>query len=188
MSAFHGYPPTHSVYTRTHLTPLTHTLCTLYTHTHTHCVHYTHTHTHTHTLGETGLGKSTLINTLFKSKISRSTCTPPPHPVPRTTEVNSVSHGKLTIACWTLCVCVYSDPMCVYPDPVCVCVCVCVCVQWWRNKEWDSSSRSRTLQALVIISTMTNGKWSIWQGVIQGKGGISPPLAPISPPLFAFRY
>jgi len=43
-------------------------------------------------VGESGLGKSTLVNTLFKSKISRSTCTPGPHPIPRTTEINSVSH------------------------------------------------------------------------------------------------
>ena len=44
--------------------------------------------------GESGLGKSTLVNTLFKSKISRTACTPGPHPIPSTTEVNSVSHGK----------------------------------------------------------------------------------------------
>ena len=44
--------------------------------------------------GESGLGKSTLVNTLFKSKISRTACTPGPHPIPSTTEVNSVSHGE----------------------------------------------------------------------------------------------
>lgn len=44
-------------------------------------------------IGESGLGKSTLVNTLFKSKISRTACTPGPHPIPSTTEVNSVSHG-----------------------------------------------------------------------------------------------
>lgn len=43
-------------------------------------------------VGESGLGKSTLVNTLFKSRISRQTCTPGPHEVPRTIEVNSVSH------------------------------------------------------------------------------------------------
>ena len=43
--------------------------------------------------GESGLGKSTLVNTLFKSKISRTACTPGPHAIPSTTEVNSVSHG-----------------------------------------------------------------------------------------------
>jgi len=43
-------------------------------------------------VGESGLGKSTLVNTLFKSKISRTACTPGPHPIPSTTEVNSVSH------------------------------------------------------------------------------------------------
>lgn len=43
-------------------------------------------------VGETGLGKSTLINTLFKSKISRTSCTPPPHGIPETVEISSVSH------------------------------------------------------------------------------------------------
>ncbi|XP_003384519.1 PREDICTED: neuronal-specific septin-3-like [Amphimedon queenslandica] len=43
-------------------------------------------------VGESGLGKSTLVNTLFKSKISRTSCTPGPHIIPKTTEVNSVSH------------------------------------------------------------------------------------------------
>ena len=43
-------------------------------------------------VGESGLGKSTLINTLFKSKISRTSCTPPPHTIPQTVEVSSVSH------------------------------------------------------------------------------------------------
>ena len=43
-------------------------------------------------VGESGLGKSTLVNTLFKSKISRTSCTPGPHPIPRTTEISSVSH------------------------------------------------------------------------------------------------
>lgn len=46
------------------------------------------------TTGETGLGKSTLINTLFKSKISRTSCTPPPHTIPQTVEISSVSHGE----------------------------------------------------------------------------------------------
>lgn len=43
-------------------------------------------------VGESGLGKSTLINTLFKARISRSTCTPPQDDIPKTTQVNSVSH------------------------------------------------------------------------------------------------
>ena len=50
-----------------------------------------------HYLGESGLGKSTLVNTLFKAKISRTSCTPPPHPIPQTVEVSSVSHGELTL-------------------------------------------------------------------------------------------
>lgn len=52
------------------------------------------TYTGALSLGESGLGKSTLINTLFKSKISRTSCTPGPHIIPKTTEVNSVSHGR----------------------------------------------------------------------------------------------
>ena len=44
--------------------------------------------------GETGLGKSTLINTLFRAKISRTSATPGPHAIPHTTEVMSVSHGE----------------------------------------------------------------------------------------------
>lgn len=43
-------------------------------------------------VGETGLGKSTLINTLFRAKISRASATPGPHSIPPTTEVMSVSH------------------------------------------------------------------------------------------------
>lgn len=48
-------------------------------------------------VGESGLGKSTMINTLFRSKLSRPSCTPGAHQIPATTEVNSVSHGKLSI-------------------------------------------------------------------------------------------
>lgn len=43
-------------------------------------------------VGESGLGKSTMINTLFRSKLSRPSCTPGQHLIPPTTEVNSVSH------------------------------------------------------------------------------------------------
>ena len=46
-------------------------------------------------VGESGLGKSTMINTLFRSKLSRPSCTPGQHLIPPTTEVNSVSHGKV---------------------------------------------------------------------------------------------
>ena len=61
------------------------------------CIHGLHTRAHTHgTTGETGLGKSTLINTLFRAKISRSSATPGPHAIPPTTEVMSVSHGTWT--------------------------------------------------------------------------------------------
>lgn len=44
-------------------------------------------------VGESGLGKSTMVNTLFRSKISRTACVVGPHPIPSTTEVNSVCHG-----------------------------------------------------------------------------------------------
>ncbi|KAL3224562.1 hypothetical protein MRX96_026531 [Rhipicephalus microplus] len=51
-------------------------------------------------VGRSGLGKSTLINTLFKANISRRSCTkkgsegtePAPYIIPKTTEVKSVSH------------------------------------------------------------------------------------------------
>ncbi|KAH9365681.1 hypothetical protein HPB48_018258 [Haemaphysalis longicornis] len=51
--------------------------------------------------GRSGLGKSTLINTLFKANISRRSCMkkgssdsaePVPYVIPKTTEVKSVSH------------------------------------------------------------------------------------------------
>ena len=48
-------------------------------------------------VGESGLGKSTMINTLFRSKLSRPTCTPGAHQIPATTEVNSVSHGMILL-------------------------------------------------------------------------------------------
>ncbi|XP_064478921.1 neuronal-specific septin-3-like isoform X2 [Ornithodoros turicata] len=49
-------------------------------------------------VGRSGLGKSTLINTLFKANISRRSCakksqdTPSPYIIPKTTEVKSISH------------------------------------------------------------------------------------------------
>ena len=55
-----------------------------------------HSHTLSRYTGETGLGKSTLINTLFRAKISRTAATPGPHSIPPTTEVMSVSHGMWT--------------------------------------------------------------------------------------------
>ena len=44
--------------------------------------------------GESGLGKSTLVNTLFKSKVSRNSCAPDENPMPKTVDVRSVSHGQ----------------------------------------------------------------------------------------------
>ena len=48
-------------------------------------------------VGESGLGKSTMINTLFRARLSRPSCTPGQHVMPPTTEVNCVSHGKILI-------------------------------------------------------------------------------------------
>ncbi|XP_069761572.1 neuronal-specific septin-3-like isoform X8 [Narcine bancroftii] len=44
-------------------------------------------------VGESGLGKSTLVNTLFKSKVSRKSCTPNyMERIPRTVELQAISH------------------------------------------------------------------------------------------------
>lgn len=44
--------------------------------------------------GQSGLGKSTLMNTLFKSKVSRSSAQPSPQErIPKTIEIKSISHG-----------------------------------------------------------------------------------------------
>ncbi|XP_048465640.1 neuronal-specific septin-3-like [Rhincodon typus] len=44
-------------------------------------------------VGESGLGKSTLVNTLFKSKVSRKSCTPNfTEKIPRTVELQTISH------------------------------------------------------------------------------------------------
>ena len=43
-------------------------------------------------VGESGLGKSTMINTLFRGKVSRQSCTPHPEPLPSTVKINSVCH------------------------------------------------------------------------------------------------
>ena len=46
-------------------------------------------------LGQSGLGKSTLMNTLFKSKVSRkSVMGTGEERIPKTIEIKSVSHGK----------------------------------------------------------------------------------------------
>ena len=45
--------------------------------------------------GQSGLGKSTLINTLFKSKISRKSVQPPSEErIPKTIEIKSITHGE----------------------------------------------------------------------------------------------
>jgi len=43
-------------------------------------------------VGGSGLGKSTLVNTIFKSKVSRSTCKPEDYTTPKTVEIKSISH------------------------------------------------------------------------------------------------
>lgn len=45
--------------------------------------------------GQSGLGKSTLMNTLFKSKVSRkSVLGTAEEKIPKTIEIKSISHGK----------------------------------------------------------------------------------------------
>lgn len=45
--------------------------------------------------GQSGLGKSTLMNTLFKSKVSRRSVLPgPQEKIPKTVEIKSISHGE----------------------------------------------------------------------------------------------
>lgn len=45
--------------------------------------------------GQSGLGKSTLVNTLFKSKVSRKSCTPNyEEKISKTVELHAVSHGE----------------------------------------------------------------------------------------------
>ena len=58
---------THTPYTHTAHTPLTHTGAThTHTYTHIHTAHTGHTHwSYTPPAGESGLGKSTLVNSLF---------------------------------------------------------------------------------------------------------------------------
>ena len=47
-------------------------------------------------LGQSGLGKSTLMNTLFKSKVSRkSVMGTGEERIPKTIEIKSISHGAL---------------------------------------------------------------------------------------------
>lgn len=47
--------------------------------------------------GQSGLGKSTLVNTLFKSKVSRKSCTPNyEEKISKTVKLHSVSHGEST--------------------------------------------------------------------------------------------
>lgn len=49
--------------------------------------------------GQSGLGKSTLVNTLFKSKVSRKSCTPNyEEKISKTVHLQSVSHSEY----WTL--------------------------------------------------------------------------------------
>jgi len=43
-------------------------------------------------VGSSGLGKSTLLNTLFKTKASRSSCTPGSDAIPKTVQIKTVQH------------------------------------------------------------------------------------------------
>lgn len=49
--------------------------------------------------GATGLGKSTMVNTLFKGRLSRMSSTGAAAAIPKTVEVKSVSHGMMTCPC-----------------------------------------------------------------------------------------
>lgn len=45
--------------------------------------------------GQSGLGKSTLVNTLFKSKVSRKSCTPSyEEKISKTVHLQSISHSE----------------------------------------------------------------------------------------------
>lgn len=49
--------------------------------------------------GQSGLGKSTLVNTLFKSKVSRKSCTPEyEEKIPKTVKLHKISHGWSTLS------------------------------------------------------------------------------------------
>lgn len=51
-----------------------------------------------HASGNNGLGKSTLVNTLFKSQVSRrSAGWTRDEKIPKTVEVKAVSHGELLL-------------------------------------------------------------------------------------------
>jgi len=43
-------------------------------------------------VGGSGLGKSTLVNTIFKSKVSRKSCVEEDHGIPKTVSIQSISH------------------------------------------------------------------------------------------------
>lgn len=46
--------------------------------------------------GQSGLGKSTMVNTLFKSKVSRKASQPGQEEhIPKTVQLQSVTHGKV---------------------------------------------------------------------------------------------
>lgn len=50
--------------------------------------------------GQSGLGKSTLMNTLFKSKVSRkSVLATSQEKIPKTIEIKSISHGEVGTSC-----------------------------------------------------------------------------------------
>ena len=47
--------------------------------------------------GQSGLGKSTMVNTLFKSKVSRKASQPSQEErIPKTVQLQSVTHGKVS--------------------------------------------------------------------------------------------
>lgn len=69
------------------------------------CLLLSHSLTVVFTLtGQSGLGKSTLMNTLFKSKVSRRSVLPAAQEkIPKTVEIKSISHGEEALLCLLPC-------------------------------------------------------------------------------------
>lgn len=80
--------------------------------------------------GQSGLGKSTLMNTLFKSKVSRkSVLATAQEKIPKTVEIKSISHGTthhnwlMPICILTACLCYSSLLLCWLSVFLCAFVC-----------------------------------------------------------------
>lgn len=58
---------------------------------------------HINFAGCSGLGKSTLVNTLFKTRAARTSCSSESVSIPKTVEIKTVTHGKFTWLMLTSC-------------------------------------------------------------------------------------